>query len=67
MGIASVVESTARGGGCRGTTRPARKTPPRPDRDLRWAKEKPIVSGFAAHDFASQSFSKVITVDFQHK
>ena len=67
MGIASVESTAARGGGCRGTTRPAWKTPTRPDCDLRWAKEKPIVSGFAAHDFASQSFSKVITVDFQHK
>ena len=31
-----------------------------------WAQEKPAVLGCASHDFASQSFSKVITGDIQH-
>ena len=71
MGIASVVESpAARGVGVGGPRVPHGRRqhgPTATEEGARWAKEKPIVSGFAAHDFASQSFSQVITVDFQHK
>ena len=67
MGIATVIESpAARGVGVGGPRVPHGRRQHGPPA-TRWAKEKPIVSGFAAHDFASQSFSKVITVYFQHK